>query len=62
MAKRKLEKRIKKRIKRLLQQIKWSVIKKAEEVVKLLQLRGPSWTGRYSNSWQIQVGTEKRTG
>ena len=34
----------------------------AEEVVKLLQFRGPSWTGRYSNSWQIRVGNEKRTG
>ena len=32
----------------------------AEEVVKLLQFRGPSWTGRYSNSWQIRVGNEKR--
>ena len=34
----------------------------AEEVVKLLQFRGPSWTGRYSNSWQIRVGNQKTTG
>ena len=34
----------------------------AEEVVKLLQFKGPSWTGRYSNSWQIRVGNEKTTG
>ena len=33
-----------------------------EEVVKLLQFKGPSWTGLYSNSWQIRVGKEKRTG
>ena len=33
-----------------------------EEVVKLLQYKGPSWTGLYSNSWQIRVGKEKRTG
>ena len=32
----------------------------AEEVVKLLQFKGPSWTGRYSNSWQIRVGNEKQ--
>ena len=34
----------------------------AEEVVKLLQFRGPSWTGRYSNSWQIEVAGVKSTG
>tara|TARA_R100000734_G_C3252312_1_gene53477 strand:+ start:40 stop:618 length:579 start_codon:yes stop_codon:yes gene_type:complete len=33
-----------------------------EDVVKLLQFEGPSWTGLYSNSWQIKVGNEKRTG
>jgi len=33
-----------------------------EDVVKLLQFRGPSWTGLYSNSWQIRVGNEKTTG
>ena len=33
-----------------------------EEVVAQLQHLGPSWTGRYSNSWQIRVGKEKSTG
>ena len=33
-----------------------------EEIVKLLQYKGPSWTGLYSNSWQIRVGKEKTTG
>jgi hypothetical protein len=33
-----------------------------EDVVKLLQYKGPSWTGLYSNSWQIRVGNEKTTG
>ena len=33
-----------------------------EEIVKLLQFKGPSWTGLYSNSWQIRVGNEKTTG
>ena len=34
----------------------------AEGAVKLLQFEGPSWTGRYSNSWQIRVGNRKSTG
>ena len=38
------------------------VLPSAEDVVKELQFKGPSWTGRYSNSWQIQVGNEKSTG
>ena len=33
-----------------------------EEVVKLLQFEGPSWTGRYSNSWEIKVGNRKSVG
>ena len=37
-------------------------IRVAEEIVKELQFLGPSWTGRYSNSWQIRVGKEKSTG
>jgi len=38
------------------------VLPGVEEVVKDLQFLGPSWTGLYSNSWQIQVGNEKSTG
>jgi len=38
------------------------VLPGVEEVVKELQFLGPSWTGVYSNSWQIQVGDEKSTG
>ena len=38
------------------------VLPGVEEVVKELQFLGPSWTGVYSNSWQIQVGNEKSTG
>ena len=38
------------------------VLPGVEEVVKELQHLGPSWTGRYSNSWQIIVGREKSTG
>jgi len=38
------------------------VLPGVEEVVKELQHLGPSWTGRYSNSWQIIVGKEKSTG
>jgi len=38
------------------------VLPGVEEVVKELQFLGPSWTGLYSNSWQIQVGNEKSTG
>ena len=38
------------------------VLPGVEEVVKELQHLGPSWTGLYSNSWQIQVGNEKSTG
>ncbi len=34
----------------------------AEEIVKELQARGPSWTGLYSNSWQIEIGGQKSTG
>lgn len=30
-----------------------STIKAAERTVKELQQEGPSWTGRFSNSWQI---------
>ena len=33
-----------------------------EEVVRKLQQAGPSWTGRYSNSWQIEVAGVKSTG
>ena len=33
-----------------------------EEVVSRLQPAGPSWTGRYSNSWQIEVAGVKSTG
>ena len=33
-----------------------------EEVVRRLQQAGPSWTGRYSNSWQIEVAGVKSTG
>ena len=33
-----------------------------EEVVSRLQQAGPSWTGRYSNSWQIEVAGVKSTG
>jgi len=38
------------------------VLPSAEDVVRELQFKGPSWTGRYSNSWQIQVGNQKSTG
>ena len=38
------------------------VLPGVKEVVKELQFLGPSWTGLYSNSWQIQVGNEKSTG
>ena len=38
------------------------VLPSAEDLVRELQFKGPSWTGRYSNSWQIQVGNEKSTG
>tara|TARA_R100000234_G_C4931192_1_gene148555 strand:+ start:42 stop:671 length:630 start_codon:yes stop_codon:yes gene_type:complete len=38
------------------------VLPSAEDVVRELQFKGPSWTGLYSNSWQIQVGNEKATG
>tara|TARA_R100001480_G_scaffold150509_1_gene151223 strand:- start:27 stop:638 length:612 start_codon:yes stop_codon:yes gene_type:complete len=34
----------------------------AEEVVKELQFKGPSWTGLYSNSWQIEISGKKSTG
>jgi len=34
----------------------------AEEVVKELQFKGPSWTGLYSNSWQIEVAGKKSSG
>ena len=33
-----------------------------EQVVSRLQQAGPSWTGRYSNSWQIEVAGVKSTG
>jgi hypothetical protein len=38
------------------------VLPGVEDVVRQLQFKGPSWTGLYSNSWQIQVGNEKSTG
>ena len=38
------------------------VLPSAEDLVRELQFKGPSWTGLYSNSWQIQVGNEKATG
>ena len=37
-------------------------IRVAEEIVKELQFLGPSWTGLYSNSWQIKVGNQSTTG
>ena len=38
------------------------VLPSAEDLVRELQFKGPSWTGLYSNSWQIQVGNKKSTG
>ena len=38
------------------------VIPGAEDVVKGLQFNGPSWTGLYSNSWQIEIAGQKGTG
>ena len=38
------------------------VIPGAEDVVKELQFHGPSWTGVYSNSWQIEIAGQKGTG
>ena len=34
----------------------------AERTVRTLQLIGPSWTGLYSNSWQIEILNKKSTG
>ena len=34
----------------------------AERTVRTLQLLGPSWTGLYSNSWQIKILDKKSTG
>ena len=34
----------------------------AERTVRTLQLLGPSWTGLYSNSWQIEISGKKSTG
>jgi hypothetical protein len=34
----------------------------AERTVRTLQLLGPSWTGLYSNSWQIEILDKKSTG
>ena len=34
----------------------------AENTVKDLQQAGPSWTGLYSNSWQIEIAGQKATG
>jgi len=34
----------------------------AERTVRTLQLLGPSWTGLYSNSWQIEILGKKSTG
>ena len=36
--------------------------KAAEKVVTELQEAGPSWTGLYSNSWQIEIEGQKSTG
>ena len=38
------------------------VIPGAEDVIKELQFHGPSWTGVYSNSWQIEIAGQKGTG
>tara|TARA_B100002019_G_scaffold164692_1_gene142238 strand:+ start:742 stop:1368 length:627 start_codon:yes stop_codon:yes gene_type:complete len=38
------------------------VVRGAEDIVKGLQNAGPSWTGRYSNSWQIEIAGVKRKG
>ena len=38
------------------------VLPSAEDLVRELQFKGPSWTGRYSNSWQIEVAGVKSTG
>ena len=38
------------------------VVRGAEDIVKGLQNAGPSWTGLYSNSWQIEIAGTKRTG
>ena len=34
----------------------------AERTVRTLQFLGPSWTGLYSNSWQIEISGKKSTG
>ena len=46
----------------LAKELNKGVLPGVEEVVKELQFLGPSWTGVYSNSWQIQVGNKKSTG
>jgi len=38
------------------------VVRGAEDIVKGLQNAGPSWTGRYSNSWQIEIAGVQRKG
>ena len=38
------------------------VLPSAEDVVRELQFKGPSWTGLYSNSWQIEISGKKSTG
>ena len=38
------------------------VVRGAEDIVKGLQNAGPSWTGLYSNSWQIEIARTKKTG
>ena len=38
------------------------VVRGAEDIVKGLQNAGPSWTGLYSNSWQIEIAGTKKTG
>ena len=54
-----LQKQIKQHAVDILQK---GVIPGAEDVVKGLQFNGPSWTGLYSNSWQIEIAGQKGTG
>ena len=54
-----LQKQIKQHAVDILQK---GVIPGAEDVVKELQFHGPSWTGVYSNSWQIEIAGQKGTG
>tara|TARA_R100001509_G_C4776191_1_gene184701 strand:- start:36 stop:662 length:627 start_codon:yes stop_codon:yes gene_type:complete len=54
-----LQKQIKRHAVNILQK---GVVSGAEDVVKELQHIGPSWTGVYSNSWQIEIAGQKGTG